>query len=227
MQMASLIEVLILGYVLMQNVRQLNEDKISATLSASRYLEQLNQGLETLVEERTRELNEKNRQLSDLALHDSMTGLLNHNASIEQLNLLRKAAQRYGYDISVVMMDIDFFKAVNDQYGHPAGDKLIIAIAQILSHSLRESDVCGRYGGEEFILLLPGTGSEVAQQLANSIRLKIGSLEIAAIDNTPVTASFGVTMFDPAQPGADLIRKADNALYLAKESGRNRVVFEA
>ncbi len=227
MQIASLIEVLILGYVLMQNVRQLNLEKISATQDASKYLEQLNQGLEALVEERTRELNEKNSQLSDLALHDSMTGLLNHNASIEQLNLLRKAAQRYGYDFSVVMIDIDFFKAVNDRYGHPAGDQLIIAISQVLTQSLRESDVCGRYGGEEFILLLPETSAELAINLAQAIRLKIAALEIAAIDNTPITASFGVAVFDSEQPKTDLISKADKALYKAKESGRNRVVFEA
>jgi len=226
MQIASLIEVIILGYVLMENVRQLNAEKIVATLKAKNYLKQMNEGLELLVDARTSELNEKNRQLSDLALHDSMTGLLNHNTSIEQYSLLRKTAQRYGLDLAVVMIDIDFFKAVNDRYGHPAGDQLIIAIAQVLTQSLRESDVCGRYGGEEFILLLPETSAELAINLAQAIRLRIAALEIVAIDNTPITASFGVAVFDPEQPKTDLISKADKALYQAKESGRNRVVFE-
>lgn len=218
MQIASLIEVLILGYVLIENVQDLNRQKIKASIDASKYLKQLNMGLEAQVEERTRELKE-------LALRDSMTGLLNHNTVIEQLSLLTKAAQRYQHQLSVIMIDIDLFKLVNDRFGHPSGDKLIIAIADILQKSLRESDVCGRYGGEEFILLLPETSGSVAQTIAENIRKKIMLLEIVEIKNTKFTSSFGVSVFDPEQPKADLINQADIALYQAKERGRNRVVL--
>ncbi len=225
MQIASLIEILILGYVLMHNVKQLHKDKEFAKQVANDYLRQLNEGLETKVSVRTRELELRNKLLSEMALRDSMTGLLNHNTSIDRLSIMSKTAQRYGHNLSVVMLDIDLFKDINDTYGHPAGDKVIHAITDILKHSLRESDSCGRYGGEEFLLLLPETGGDQARELANNIRLKIMKLQIDEIQFHPVSASFGISVFDASNPKVDLISEADKALYQAKESGRNKVVL--
>jgi len=227
MQIASLLEILILGYVLMDNIRRLNYEKLSESVAAKHLLEQLNEGLESKVAERTRELHSKNKLLSDLALRDSMTSLLNHNTSIDHLDVMRTAAQRYGHSLSVVMLDIDRFKLINDEYGHPVGDKVILAIADVLKHSLRESDSCGRYGGEEFIMLLPETPAEHAFELAESIRRKIMDIRIPGVDELEVSASFGVSVFDQAKPQVDLIGDADKALYQAKENGRNQVVLRA
>lgn len=227
MQIGSLIEILILGYVLMVNVRKLNSEKQSAIVTANHLLEQLNEGLEAKVAERTQELFEKNKLLSDLALRDSMTGLLNHNTSIDYLKVMISTAQRYGHQLSVVMMDIDHFKVINDEFGHPAGDKVLCHIADLLNNSIRQSDSCGRYGGEEFILLLPETAGENALEIAETIRRKVMKLQIPEIDIRRVTASFGVAEFDPAKPGEDLIRDADIALYEAKENGRNQSVLRA
>lgn len=225
MQIASLIEILILGYVLMFQVKQLNREKEEANRVASDYLHQLNEGLEAKVSIRTRELEIRNKVLSELALRDAMTGLLNHNTLIDRLNHMIKTARRYSHSLSVVMMDIDHFKKVNDTFGHPAGDKVIYAIRDVLNSSLRESDSCGRYGGEEFTLLLPETSGENAVELANNIRVKIMALKIEAIEAVAVTASFGVSIFDKSSPQADLIKEADMALYRAKQNGRNQVVL--
>ncbi len=224
MQIASLLEILILGYVLMENVKKLYNEKNIATVNANNYLQQLNEGLESQVKERTKELEEKNKLLSDLALHDSMTGLLNHNTSIDHLKVMSTAALRYAHSLSVVMLDIDHFKQINDKYGHPAGDKVIVAIADVLQKSLRESDSCGRYGGEEFILLLTQTSIENAIALAESIRVKISQIIIQEIDGIPITASFGVAAFNHTDPTVDLISESDKALYRAKENGRNQIV---
>ena len=123
------------------------------------------------------------------------------------------------------MIDIDHFKQINDQYGHPAGDTVIVAIANILKNSLRESDGCGRYGGEEFILLLPETQGEYALELAESIRLKIMEIKIDEVDEKQLSASFGIAAFDRENSTADIICDADKALYKAKENGRNQVVL--
>lgn len=225
MQIASLLEILILGYVLLDNVTTLHFERRAAMQANSHLLNKLNRELETEVVARTCELEEKNRMLSDLALRDSMTGLLNHNASMEQLRLLLSNAKRYRQQLSVLMIDIDFFKRVNDHYGHQAGDVVIQRIAAVLESSVREADSCGRYGGEEFVLLLPQTSGENASGLAESIREKVQELKIPDIANESVSISVGVTELDLTKASDDPLRKADKALYAAKMNGRNRVVF--
>ncbi len=224
MQIGSTLELLLLTFALTSRVDVLLLEKEQATKKATTYLNQINEGLESLVKERTQELQEKNELLSNLAIRDSMTGMLNHNASIEKLNSMKLTALRYGYSLAVVMLDIDLFKAINDKYGHPAGDKVIIQIADVINKTIRQSDVSGRYGGEEFILILHNTNINDALELSERIRVKIESLQIAEIAQQPITVSLGVTIFDNSIPDGDLIKQADIALYSAKESGRNRVV---
>ena len=153
-----------------------------------------------------------------------MTKMLNHNASIKALNAMKSTAIRHGYNMSVIMIDIDFFKAINDRYGHPAGDVVIIQIANIINSNIRPSDAAGRYGGEEFILVLYNTDEKDTIEFAQRIRKEIELLKIKEIENHPVTASFGVSTLDPMNPYKDIIKEADIALYSAKKSGRNRVV---
>ena len=124
------------------------------------------------------------------------------------------------------MVDIDHFKTINDRYGHQAGDSVLMTLARLLLQNVRAADVCGRYGGEEFLLLLPKAGSGTAQELAERLRRQIQGLELAELQGSRVTASFGVAELDlegPAISADHLLRRADEALYEAKRLGRNRV----
>jgi len=223
MQVGSTLELLLLSYALIDRVDILHAQKEQATLKATEYLNQINEGLESLVLERTKELNHKNKLLSNLAIRDSMTNMLNHNASIEELNAMKSTAIRHGYNLAVIMIDIDLFKPINDRYGHPAGDQVIIQVSEIIHKNIRPSDIAGRYGGEEFIIVLHDADETNAAELAERIRTCIESLQVSAIENQPVSASFGVSVLDPSNPYSDIIKQADEALYKAKNSGRNRV----
>ncbi len=223
MQIGSTLEVLLLGYALMDKIDLLREDKENARELANSYLIQLNEKLESLVAERTRELSESNKELKELAVRDSMTGLLNHKASIEYLQKMQKYAHRYGHDLSVVMLDVDHFKRINDTYGHSVGDIVLILIADVVAKTLRESDGCGRYGGEEFIMILSETDVKDAWKLAERMRKNVEALEIEEIDGTSLSVSLGISIFDPADPEANLMLQADKALYNAKNNGRNQV----
>ncbi len=224
MQIGSTFEVLLLGYALMDRIDLLRKDKEHATVQANEYLKRLNEDLEVLVEARTKELREQNKRLGEIVVQDSMTGLLNHKASLEFLKTCESAVQRYGNNLAVIMLDIDRFKLINDRFGHQAGDVVITTVASVLRATLRESDGCGRYGGEEFLLILPELDAENACFLAERTRKNIEALSIPEIDNLPVTASFGVAVYDP-ESEQDIISLADQALYDAKKAGRNRVVL--
>jgi len=225
MQIGSTFEILLLGYALMDRINLLRVEKEKATEQASAYLQQLNEELEVLVGERTLKLEEQNKKLNELAVQDSMTSLLNHKASIDYLRLMQSSAERYNHHLAVIMLDIDQFKTINDRYGHPAGDKVVCAVAGVLKETVRESDGCGRYGGDEFILILPESDSRSAWDLAERTRKNIKKLRVPEIGNTSFSASFGVAVFDPFHPDANLITLADRALYKAKETGRDRVVL--
>ena len=205
-------------------LNNLVKEKDIATKNAANYLTQINEGLESLVEERTQELEEKNTLLHDLANRDGMTALYNHRASLEKLNSMIQTAKRYEYKLCVIMMDIDFFKVINDTFGHQAGDIVILKIANIIKKNVRQSDVAGRYGGEEFILILHDATLQTSVELADRIRMQIASLKIPEIRNTKVTMSFGISKFDNQASCQELLREADVALYAAKEQGRNRII---
>lgn len=174
-----------------------------------------------------RTLSERQERLNDGASRDALTGLPNRRTMKYVLSREVAFAERTGWPLSLVMVDIDHFKALNDTYGHQAGDHVLERTARRLDSLVRSSDVVARYGGEEFVLIFPGTGLdmavEVAQQLRNALRcdrFAYDSFEIA------VTASFGVAELHSCEAqGADaLIARADGALYEAKKQGRDRVV---
>ncbi|MCX2980884.1 diguanylate cyclase [Halieaceae bacterium IMCC14734] len=173
------------------------------------------------------EVNRKNEELKVLAERDSLTGCFNRRAFFERAYAEFSEAERSGSELSVIMMDIDFFKAVNDTYGHGVGDDVIKEVGRILEDGMRGAEVVGRYGGEEFCVLLPATDSAQAARIGERLRHEIQEkvwLCDSRIDQK-ITSSFGVTSTADSAESADaLVDRADQALYESKESGRNRVM---
>lgn len=161
----------------------------------------------------------KNLILKDMLSRDSMTSLLNHDNMYIKLNEEIERAERIQYPLSVIMMDIDDFKNINDLYGHQVGDKVIIKIAQILSDTCRSTDSICRYGGEEFAVIMPDTNLTDAGLLAERIRTNINETEF--INGLHITLSGGISKFT-GETAEELIACADLYLYSAKSKGKNR-----
>ena len=155
---------------------------------------------------------------------DGLTGLANARAVQEALPRMLAQAGRQASPISAVLLDLDHFKKINDTHGHQAGDETLAAVGQLLRRIVRTSDLAGRWGGEEFVLLLPDTDSAGAAILAEKVRTAVAELIVPGLP-APVTASFGVASYpEHAGSGTELVRAADTALYAAKHAGRDQVV---
>jgi two-component system cell cycle response regulator len=166
-------------------------------------------------------------RMRDLATKDMLTGLFNRAAILEELTKQRSRAARSGSPFHLCMLDLDHFKAVNDTYGHGAGDDTLKESAACILSALRDYDAAGRYGGEEFLVVLVGGDFTVAGRVADRIRERISALSMSVDDRSyGITASIGmVTIERPPMPSVELILKAaDEALYAAKREGRNRTV---
>ncbi|MCU7930296.1 MAG: diguanylate cyclase [Candidatus Thiodiazotropha sp. (ex Codakia rugifera)] len=225
LQIGSVFEVTILAVALADRVLTLNKEKERADRQAQHYLTMLNEKLGKMVEERTAELERSNRQLQALAIHDSLTMLLNHNAILDLLRVAVRTANRYRQPLCIAMMDIDHFKQINDEYGHQIGDQVLVKLSETLNSSLRASDSAGRYGGEEFLLVLPHTSVESSVELVERMRNRIREIEFEALSGREITVSMGLMVYDGNQPIApdSLLKSADFALYQAKQKGRDRV----
>jgi len=168
-----------------------------------------------------RELEAVNQRLEELSFTDGLTGLHNHRAFQERLIEEYHRARRHKKKLSVVMIDVDLFKEYNDEYGHPAGDEVLKAVAATIGACMRNTDLAARYGGEEFVLILPQTGLRGAVALADRIRKRIENREWS---ERKVTISAGCACLGRhAADGSSLLALADRALYESKSSGRNRV----
>ncbi|HEX8354345.1 MAG TPA: diguanylate cyclase [Pyrinomonadaceae bacterium] len=174
--------------------------------------------------QRAEELRRSAEAASEMSMTDALTGLLNRYGLQRALQREHSEARRYERPLSCLLLDVDFFKAVNDTYGHAAGDAALAQAARVLTESVRGSDVVCRYGGEEFLVLAPETAADGALALAEKIRLAFSSRLFGDGGRTfPLTLSVGVAQLGPAESGNDLIARADEALYHAKQSGRDRV----
>jgi two-component system cell cycle response regulator len=159
------------------------------------------------------------------ALIDGLTGLANRRQCEETLADELARVDRFGGSLAVVVADLDWFKDVNDRHGHPAGDSVLSEFAVLLQETVRDVDLAGRWGGEEFVLILPGTDLAGGAQVAERIRESLARRVVLAGDRTPitVTASFGVAAIPPAKTASELFAAADAAMYEAKRGGKNRV----
>jgi diguanylate cyclase (GGDEF)-like protein/PAS domain S-box-containing protein len=209
-----------------------NNQGVLTTFDDITKLERRNLQLSTMVEElktTQEEVQNKNQELEVLASQDSLTGCLNRRSFFEIMEESIKTTNSTDTALSCIMLDIDFFKAVNDNYGHGVGDNVIRRVSEVLIIFLREGDYVCRYGGEEFCLLLENTNSEQAVLFAERIRRNIEKINFSddpATTNLKVTVSLGISdsTFGGNTP-SEIINQADYALYGAKESGRNKVVL--
>ncbi|MBC8107613.1 MAG: diguanylate cyclase [Anaerolineae bacterium] len=193
-----------------------------------------NDSLRQSLEQALSEVKDKNAQLEksllrveELAATDPLTGLYNRRHFSRVLDQLFAEAQRYGKDLACVMIDMDGFKTLNDSYGHQVGDQLLVMAGKVISANMRRMDVAARYGGDEFVLLLPHASEQDAAQAAQRIREEYRTASAALLKRTNgMTMSIGIGSLTRNKPagGDELIAMADSALYSAKESGRDRII---
>jgi len=195
----------------------------------ARHMRARSRHLQSLVSERTRELEASREQLQFQATHDGITGLFNHVEILRVLAAEMSHARRSGKTLVLAMLDLDHFKRVNDAYGHLAGDEALRSFAAAIQVAIRAYDHAGRYGGEEFLLILNEVPIEAAEQRLTHLHSLISNLEVRTGDfEFTITCSAGATVFDPSVESRSLeslLTAADQALYAAKSSGRNCVVF--
>ncbi len=175
--------------------------------------------------QRNEELQDLADQLEAMATHDFLTGAYNRRKLSELVTAEVARAIRYAQPLSLLILDLDHFKQVNDVHGHEAGDTVLVAVAGVLDNTIRSTDSLARWGGEEFVVLAPALGISGAVTLAQRLRTAIAAQEIPGVGQ--VTASFGVAEVRPDDTPDTLLDRADQALYGAKENGRDRVEPQA
>lgn len=178
-------------------------------------------GRELALEQAMEALKEKTAELEHLAITDRLTGLANRRKLDLVLQSELSRSHRYGYPVTVILMDIDHFKMINDKFGHQAGDEVLQYVAKTIRKNVREVDTPGRWGGEEFLIICPETNLREAAHVAGKLQKQLKNSEASQV--TTITSSFGVAELGANENETDLIRKVDNALYKAKENGRDRV----
>ncbi len=185
------------------------------------------QAMKDLYKEKLKEIDKLKEEALILSYTDDLTGMYNHRFFIQQLTMEVDRQKRYPSPLSLLMIDIDYFKNYNDTNGHLAGDQVLKAISLIIQHAVRQTDIVARYGGEEFCAILINTDKEGALFIAERVRRNVAETNFPnekIQPNGDLTVSIGVASFSPKiSTVTDLIREADNALYRAKKAGRNKV----
>lgn len=192
-----------------------------------------NSNLEYRLDETSSEVSRLRDDLEKMkreALTDGLTGIANRKAFDEKLRDAAMASMESGQELSLLLVDVDFFKRINDNFGHQAGDQVIRLMAKTLKQCVKGRDTTARYGGEEFAIILPATKLEDAKHLAENIRHTIQDLDVVSENRNEaigkITVSIGIACFQLGEPLARMIERTDQALYLAKSSGRNLVMTE-
>lgn len=229
MQFGSALEAILLSFALAERINVERKLRFAAQDEALRITRRLNEELEQRVQERTKELEVLNSKLQELSNTDQLTQLKNRRHMDEIMTKEWSRCKRYGHFLSIMMLDVDFFKKVNDQYGHPAGDACLKEMSKRMLTCVRwPSDQVARYGGEEFCIILPETDGKSALLVAERIREKVASQPINAEDaQFSVTISIGIESVIPSDENTleAVLQHADLALYQSKQNGRNRVTL--
>jgi diguanylate cyclase (GGDEF)-like protein len=207
---------------LVRAAERFREENVERHALIDRY-RKLNEELEAKVDQRTLALRSSNEELELLANTDRLTGASNRRALDVALTAELDRSRRYESDLSLLFLDLDHFKEVNDRYGHGVGDQVLREFVGELRHLLRDSDILGRWGGEEFIVICPETSASDVLHLADRIRARIAEVDFSEVGT--ITVSIGVAELTAEDNAQDLIDRADQALYEAKKAGRNRCVL--
>lgn len=186
--------------------------------------------LEQRLQSNAREIDKLRKELKQVreeSMRDALTGLVNRGGFDKSLEEAMQNSQIYGAPLALMLIDIDFFKKINDTHGHVLGDRVIRHIGGLIRQHISVDDVAARYGGEEFAVLLPNTTLIDAEAIAEKIRKIVGETRLKRLDNNVnigrVTLSAGVTLYQTGESARDFVQRADNALYASKRSGRNKV----
>jgi diguanylate cyclase (GGDEF)-like protein len=171
-----------------------------------------------------RELRQALERIEQIAVRDELTGIYNRRYLVEALDRERSRAERLAEPFSVCLVDVDHFKSINDRFGHAAGDAVLRRLAQLVPAELRGVDLFGRLGGEEFLVIVPGTGREGAAACAERVRQRVAASVFPEVADGGLTASIGVATYAAPEPVDATLARADAALYQAKAAGRNKVV---
>jgi diguanylate cyclase (GGDEF)-like protein len=162
-------------------------------------------------------------ELEKLSTHDVLTGLYNRNEYLKIIRNKIKSAERYGEGFGLMLVDIDHFKLVNDNYGHKIGDEVLIKFAKTLQKNIREDDFVARWGGEEFIIIANHTETKALEKIAKKLQKAIAKIEVGPVKR--VSASFGLTVYNEGDTDESMFKRVDNSMYVAKQSGRDRYVI--
>lgn len=225
-----IIEALILSYLISYKFKKIEQEKELEQLLKQNalndkskieiLLKEKNKLLE-ITERKSNELTKLNKQLEELSITDKLTKLYNRTKIDSFLEEQYKYAKRYKESFSLILLDIDFFKKINDTYGHQIGDIILKEFSHILKSNIRQTDMLGRWGGEEFIIICPKTNSEETLIIAKKIKDKIENYNFTTVNNC--TASFGISVYKDGLDIKDIIKNADDALYQVKNNGRNNI----
>ena len=202
--------------------KELNE-KTKKIITKEQALTKSNETLELKVKERTKEIEEKNKQLKELTVRDPLTGLYNRTKLDEVLHNQLNHSKRYHTSFGVMMIDIDAFKEVNDNYGHQIGDTVLCEFADLLTKHSRVTDTVGRWGGEEFLIIIENIDKETILNMAEKLKVDIDNYTFSTVKHQ--TASFGVSIYQAGDEITTIEIRADKALYKAKANGKNCVEF--
>ena len=211
---------LIISYYITKKLRKSFKDYEKHIESKNMQFAQLNDTLEIKVQERTAELEEMKDNLEVLATTDILTNMHNRYSLMKILESEIRRAHRYKTPLSIIMYDIDFFKKVNDTYGHDVGDSILSALSKFVQDSLRDTDIVARYGGEEFVIILPNTTLKDAKYFANRLRVEVQNYSFESVGE--LTISLGLAELDTNEDIDMLFKRVDNLLYKSKKDGRNR-----
>lgn len=187
-------------------------------------LSELNQTLEKKVQERTQELEVSKEALEKLATTDSLTDIHNRYSIMKILEHEMSRSKRDALSLCLLLYDVDHFKRVNDTYGHDVGDAILVELTQVVQEGLREIDAIGRYGGEEFLVVMPNTTQEQAIHVAQRVRQRVEAHSFVVVSE-PITISLGLTLYVAGTSKIELFKRVDELLYEAKREGRNRVKY--
>ncbi len=202
--------------------------KLKSAISAmGEQVHQHTVALESRVEERTKELEQAKKELEKLAFTDNLTGIANRNAFFKQVDEELGRSRRLSYDIGIMMLDLDHFKYINDNYGHDAGDEVLKAISKAMDDCLRKEDILGRIGGEEFAIIVPGTDKVGMHRLAKRLQASVEFQKFSFLGkDEKITVSIGYTKVEGEELFKSSLKRADEHLYTAKNSGRNQFITD-